>query len=75
MAGQFSLGDIAKITRHKSTLTIVNSYDPGLRISSRADMSVAIAQAGNLKRGHDYQPISDHLHKKTSNSKVNIGHG
>jgi hypothetical protein len=72
MAGQFSLGDIAKLTRHKSTLTIVNSYDPGLRTTSRADMSMAIAQAANIKRGHDFQPISELLVKKTTKSSVHM---
>jgi hypothetical protein len=72
MAGKFSLGDIAKITRHKSTLTIEQSYDPGLRTHSRADMSMAIAQAANLKRGHEFQSISDHLVRKTSHGKVQL---
>jgi hypothetical protein len=72
MAGKFSLGDIAKITRHKSTLTIEQSYDPGLRTHSRADMSMAIAQAANLKRGHEFQSISEHLVRKTSHGKVQL---
>jgi len=35
-------------------------------------MSVAIAQAANLKRGHEFQSISEHLVRKTSHGKVQM---
>ena len=70
MAGKFSVGDIRKITRHKSDNSILENYDPGLRITAMADMSMAIAQASKLKRGHDFESISEHLVKKRSNARI-----
>ena len=44
----------------------------GLHSDQRADMAAAIAQAPLLKRGHEFQTVSEHLQRKTSVGQVQM---
>ena len=68
----FTSEEVAKVSRHKRSSTIDQHYDFGLRPSTKADMAVALGQASSLKRGAAYQPVSAHLPRKVSNSRVNL---
>jgi len=58
---KFSTEEVCKISRHKQASTIERNYNIGLHSDQRADMAVAIAQAPLLKRGHEFQSVSEHL--------------
>ena len=69
---KFSTEEVCKISRHKRASTIERNYNIGLHSDQRADMAVAIAQAPLLKRGHEYQPVSEFLQRKTSLGQVQM---
>lgn len=69
---KFSTEEVCKISRHKQASTIERNYNIGLHSDQRADMAVAIAQAPLLKRGHEFQSVSEHLPRKTSLGQVQL---
>lgn len=69
---KFSTEEVCKISRHKRASTVERNYNIGLHSDQRADMAAAIAQAPLLKRGHEFQPVSEHLPRKTSVGQVQM---
>ena len=69
---KFSTEEVCKISRHKQASTVERNYNIGLHSDQRADMAVAIAQAPLLKRGHEFQSVSEHLPRKTSLGQVQL---
>ena len=69
---KFSTEEVCKISRHVRGSTIERNYNIGLHSDQRADMAVAIAQAPLLKRGHEFQSVSEHLPRKTSLGQVQL---
>ena len=68
----FTSEEVAKVSRHRRASTIDRHYDIGLRTSTMADMAVALGQASSLKRGAEFQPVSAHLPRKVSNSRIEL---
>jgi hypothetical protein len=69
---KFSTEEVCKISRHKRASTVERNYNIGLHSDQRADMAAAIAQAPLLKRGHEFQTVSEHLPRKTSVGQVQM---
>ena len=43
---------------------MIENYDPGVDCPDRADMSTAIATGTLMRRGNQFNPVSNHLKKK-----------
>ena len=71
---KFSTEEVCKISRHKRASTVERNYNIGLHSDQRANMAAAIAQAPLLKRGHQFQSVSQYLPRKTSLGRVLMAH-
>ena len=63
---KFSTEEVCKISRHVRGSTIERNYNIGLQSEQRADMAAAICQAPLMKRGNQFQTVSEHLTRKTN---------
>ena len=63
-AGMFDFEEIKKVSGHKTTKSIEDSYHVGLETKKKSDMMFCILNAAKLGRGEDFEPISGHLMKK-----------
>ena len=68
----YTTEEVAKVSRHCRPSTIDKHYDPGLRTNTKADMSVAVAQAASMKRGNEFFSVSEHLPRKMSKATVHF---
>ena len=66
----YSYAEISKITGHRNIITMMENYDPGVDVSEKANMAVAISTAAPLQKGYKFNPISEHLKRKDNGDNL-----